>query len=54
MEGDGTPDDSTVNEWQDYSGASPGSSLSHILGTSRNGPVEVRTKISRPVLIRVE
>jgi hypothetical protein len=27
LEGDGTPADSTVNEWQDYSGSSPGASL---------------------------
>jgi hypothetical protein len=28
LQGDGTPADSTVNEWQDYSGSSPTASIS--------------------------
>ena len=54
LQGDGTPADSTVNEWQDYSGTSAGSSLTHSMGTSRNASAQVGTKISRPILMRVE
>jgi hypothetical protein len=35
LEGDGTPADSTVNEWQDYSGSSSGSS---VIFSPGNGP----------------
>jgi hypothetical protein len=42
LEGDGTPADSTVNEWQDYSGSSPGASVIFIPGTSTYGPVRAQ------------
>ena len=54
LQGDGTPADSTVNEWQDYSGTTSGSSLTHSLGSSTNGSVHVGTTINRPLLKTVE
>jgi hypothetical protein len=39
LQGDGTPADSTVNEWQDYSGSSPSSSVTRSPGTGTSGPV---------------
>ena len=41
LQGDGTPADSIVNEWQDYSGSSPAPSLIYNPGTSTNGSAQV-------------
>jgi hypothetical protein len=48
LQGDGTPSDSTVNEWQDYSGNSPSSSITSSPGTAPKGslqPAPLITKI---------
>jgi hypothetical protein len=37
LQGDGTPADSTINEWQDYSGSSPAPSLTISPGTGTSG-----------------
>jgi hypothetical protein len=42
LQGDGIPADSTVNEWQDYSGSSPAPSLTFSPKTNVNNPVRVR------------
>ena len=52
LQGDGTPADSTVNEWQDYSGSSPASSITYSPGTGTSGPVRTRTTGTRiPIMI---
>jgi len=47
LQGDGTPADSTVTKWQDYSGSSPGPSLILIPGTGTIGPVRATTISTR-------
>ena len=54
LQGDGTTADSTVNEWQDYSGNSPGTSLTFRPGSGTNGSTQVGTKSNRTVLMTVE
>jgi hypothetical protein len=52
LQGDGTPADSTVNEWQDYSGSSPSLTYSPVTGTS--GPVRTPTTGPRIPVMAVE
>jgi hypothetical protein len=54
LQGDGTPADSTVNEWQDYSGSSPASSITYSPGTGTSGPVRTRTTGTRIPIMVVE
>jgi hypothetical protein len=54
LQGDGTPADSTVNEWQDYSGSSPGTSLTFSPGTGVTGTVQALTMSIKPVKMVVQ
>jgi hypothetical protein len=54
LQGDGTPADSTVNEWQDYSGSSSGGSIIFSPGTGKSGPVRTPTTGSRIPTMEVE
>lgn len=49
LQGDGMPADSTVNEWQDYSGSSPAPSLIYNPGTSSKGSAQVFKVTPRPL-----
>jgi hypothetical protein len=52
--GDGTPADSTLNEWQDYSGSSPSSSITYSPGTVTSGPVRTPTVGAKTPIMVVE
>ena len=54
LQGDGTPADSTVNEWQDYSGSSPGTSLIFSTGAGTKGLAQATTMSPRIPAARVE
>jgi hypothetical protein len=54
LQGDGTPADSTVNEWQDYSGSSPASSHTYSPGTGTSSPVRTPTTGARIPTMVVE
>jgi hypothetical protein len=54
LQGDGTPADSTVNEWQDYSDSSPGVSIIFSPGTGTSGPVRTPTTGARIPTMVVE
>jgi hypothetical protein len=54
LQGDGTPADSTVNEWQDYSGGSSGATLTHSTVTSTSGSSQVKTKGNTILMTTVE
>jgi subtilase family serine protease len=52
LQGDGTPADSTVNEWQDYSGSSPASSITYSPGTGTSGSVRTPTTgVMIPIMV---
>jgi hypothetical protein len=54
LQGDGTPADSTVNEWQDYSSSSPSSTITRNPGTGTSGPERTPTVGARIPTMVVE
>jgi hypothetical protein len=54
LQGDGTPADSTVNEWQDYSGSSSTLKIINNPGNGSKGSAQVLTMSSRPLHMVVQ